>query len=136
MGDPVEAPQADVLVEAGTGEHDVVATLGGERVVAGLPVDHLVARGVQVVEQWCPAVTEDLVGLRAALDPVVTGVTEHRVGAASGLDEVVSRPREGLIGVAPAGGEVVAQPAHDDVETGAGIDGVVALAALQHVGRR
>ena len=130
---PVVAGRAGHLLDAGTGDTDVVATLEVVVVVPTLTDQDVVAGDVVVVEEERRAVTDQEVGLVSALFPVVATVAEDGVDALAADGEVVAGAHEVLVAVGAAVGEVVPVTGHDDVETGAGVDGVVAGTALGHV---
>ena len=84
-----------MALDAGAGDHDVVAALGVVVVVAALPDDHVVAEDRVVLEPVAVVALEQVICL-AALDPVVALVAEDGVGAVAGEHEVVARAGEGL----------------------------------------
>ena len=133
MGDPVEAVDTVVALDARTGDHDVVSTLGVIVVLAAVTDQDIVARIVDVVEERSAAVTlQQVVGV-AAFFPVVSASSEDRVRAVACKHQVISFPGECHVAVQTAVGEIVSVSGHDDVQPGAGVDGVVSGSAFEHV---
>ncbi len=87
---PVVAGRAGHLLDARAGDTDVVATLEVVVVVAALTDQDVVAGHVVVVEEERRAVTDEEVGLVAALFPVVAAVAEDGVDALAADGEVVA----------------------------------------------
>ena len=87
---PVEAGRTGHLLDTGTGDTDVVATLHVVVVVPTLTDQDVVAGDVVVVEEERRAVTDEEVRLVAALFPVVSAVAEDGVDALAADGEVVA----------------------------------------------
>ncbi|CAB4556402.1 unannotated protein [freshwater metagenome] len=130
---PVETECACVLLDSGPGDHDIVAALGVVVVVATVAHEHVVAGGVQVVEERGTVVALQQVGTAAALLPVVAVVAEHRVRVVAAEDDVVPGTTEGLGHVRAGDHEVVAAATLVQVETRPGAEVVVTVAALEDV---
>ena len=129
----VIAGRSGVLLDAGSGDHDVVATFGVVVVVTGLADEDVVAGLVGVVEEQRAAVALHEVRLIAALHPVVTAVTLSNVFALALDHEVVTRTAEAGVDVGAAIHEVLAVATQEDVEARSCFHCVVAGAALEDV---
>jgi hypothetical protein len=79
VGDPVESLHAFTALDAGAGEHDVVAPSTVVVLLAAITVDDVVPGLVRVVlERGAVVALQQVERTLAALDPVVTVVTEDR----------------------------------------------------------
>ena len=110
---------------ANAAEHDVVASFALQHVRPGAPAEHVVARARQ-----------QGVGTIATENDVVACVAEHQIGVAACIDIVVACIAVNLVDARFAVKFVVAVTADHDVHhagAGAGVDDVIALAAIEKI---
>src|SRR5690606_25291818 len=126
---PVEAPHTDILLDAGAGEHDVVAGIGVVVSIARATVEYIMTDD-RTLEEDVAVITSDIVEAATPFDPVVTRASEQGVDAVTALDEVVARACEHFSAIGTGHDEITAIITHDQVEAIAAVDHVVTGAAL------
>ena len=135
MGEPVEAEHSLGALDAGAGEHDVVAALGVVVLLAAVADQDVVPSQRVVLERGSVVALHQVEVSEPTLEPVVAFVTEHGVIRVAGMDEVVTLTGERLGDVVATEDEVVAPATLVQVTASALArrQHVVAVAALEDV---